>query len=177
MLSAQTTDKQVNKTTAVFFDKIKNPQDVVDRGQENLQNAIRSVNLYIWKSKNIYKTSEILLNEYNSIIPDKVEELIKLPWVGEKTAKVVLHNLYDQAWVAVDTHIHRVANRLWRVDAKTPLKTSAELELLINDHNKIYAHHAILLFGRYHCTARNPKCETCPFTKTCKWYKENKKSK
>lgn len=175
MLSAQSTDKQVNKATAKFFDKIRNPQDVLDWWFENLENGVRSIWLYISKAKNVYKTSQILVEEYWSQISDKMEELIKLPWVGEKTAKVVLYNLYDQRWVAVDTHIHRVANRLGRVNTKTPLQTSKLLEEYISDENKVNAHQCLVLFGRYHCIARKPKCETCPLMNECRRYKENVK--
>ena len=179
MLSAQSTDIQVNKATAKFFDKIRNPQDILDWWFQNLENGVKSIWLYKTKAKNLFATSKILVNEYNGHISDKMEDLIKLPWVGDKTAKVVLHNLYQQSRVAVDTHIHRVANRLGRVKTKTAQKTSEKLELSINNQNKIHAHNAILLFGRYLCIARNPKCNICPFTNHCLWYKThiiNKKS-
>jgi endonuclease-3 len=97
--------------------------------------------------------------------------------VGEKTAKVVLYVLYKQRRVAVDTHVHRVMNRLAVVDTKTPEQTSKLLEDIIPDNYKDIAHHTIIYFGRYLCIARKPQCERCPLTRMCKWYKENRKEK
>lgn len=188
ILSAQTTDKQVNKITEKFFDTIKTPHDLLKVKPERREKMISWVNYYKTKAKNIYATAKILSEEWEKNlteksktkthykIPDTLEELMKLPWVGEKTAKVILHVLYDQPVIAVDTHVHRVANRLWLVKTSTPLKTSAHLEKIIPKHYKTFAHHALILFGRYQCTARNPKCDTCPFAQVCVWYKQNQKT-
>jgi endonuclease-3 len=101
------------------------------------------------------------------VIPDSIEWLTELPWVWIKTAKVVLHCLYWKAYIAADTHVHRVANRLWLTNTKTPEKTSEKLEEIIPKKYKWIAHHSLILFGRYHCTARNPKCSDCPFVSRC----------
>jgi len=202
MMSAQTTDKQVNVVSASLFKKIKWPQDVVDMWLEVFAQQIKTIWLWKWKAKNIYTTSQRLLelswdsstwvsrstfpNEYvyrdskdvfahhGYIIPDTIEEMVKLLWVGEKTAKVVLYVLYKQRRVAVDTHVHRVMNRLAVVDTKTPLQTSKLLEDIIPDSYKDIAHHTIIYFWRYLCIARKPQCERCPLTRMCRWYKENK---
>ena len=192
ILSAQTTDKQVNKVTSKFFDYVKNPQDVVNLWYEKREQMIKSVNYFRNKAKNIYKTAQILseqkikknkspsfsilnfsiFNKYDYIIPYKLEDLLKLPWVWEKTAKVILHILYNQPVVAVDTHVFRVVNKLWIVQTKSPLETSKLLEKILPLKYKKIAHHSLIYFGRYFCTARKPKCDECKFTKICKYYSQ-----
>ena len=202
IMSAQTTDKQVNKVTAKFFDTIKWPKDILKLKPEKWESMIQWVNYYKTKAKNIYKMAEMLVASSRDIsegsrqttsvpwdsslrsewreklwyrIPDTQEELVKLPWVWEKTAKVILQVLYWHDVIAVDTHVHRVTNRLWIVKTKEPLQTSKILEAKVPLEFRWDAHHGLILFGRYHCVARNPKCETCPFNKICEWYKKNKK--
>lgn len=172
ILSAQTTDRQVNKVTDTLFKRIKQPGDVIEMGHKSFENAIKSIGLYKWKAKNIYETSKILLDN-GGTIPKEEKELIKLPWVGEKTAKVVLYVLYKKPVIAVDTHVHRICNRLWIVETKTPLQTSKLLEERIPQKYKYIAHHCIILFWRYHCTARNPKCENCRLASLCLYYSKN----
>lgn len=180
IMSAQTTDKQVNKVTAKFFDTIKWPKDILKLKPEKWESMIAGVNYYKNKAKNIYKMAGILVDKAKSKkykeeyrIPDTQEELVKLPWVWEKTAKVILQVLYWHDVIAVDTHVHRVTNRLWIVTTNEPLQTSKILEAKVPPEFRWDAHHGLILFGRYHCVARNPKCESCPFTKICAWYKKN----
>lgn len=177
ILSAQTTDKQVNKVTAKFFDTIKTPSDLLKLTLEEREKMISWVNYYKNKAKNIYATAKILASKKPYTIPNTLEGLMQLPWVGEKTAKVILHVLYEQPVIAVDTHVHRVANRLWLVKTTTPLKTSSLLEKIIPKHYKAFAHHAFILFWRYHCVARKPKCDSCPLIDVCVRYKQNNKPK
>ena len=110
-------------------------------------------------------------------IPDTLDELMKLPGVGEKTAKVILQVLYGHHVIAVDTHVHRVTNRLGIVKTSQPLQTSKILEAKVPIAYRGDAHHALIMFGRYHCLARNPKCESCPFVDICQRYKNNKNNK
>jgi endonuclease-3 len=112
-----------------------------------------------------------IYKQYGYIIPRRIADLMQLPGVWEKTAKVVAHVLYGEPVIAVDTHVHRVCNRLGIVKTKHPLQTSKFLEKVIPDDYKRIAHHCLILFGRYHCIARKPKCETCPVAKVCKYYK------
>ena len=177
ILSAQTTDKQVNKITAQFFDTIQTPHDLLRIKPQRREKMVSWVNYYKTKAKNILATAEILAQTDGYTIPNTLEELMKLPWVGEKTAKVILHVLYEQPVIAVDTHVHRVANRLGLVKTAMPLQTSKHLEKTVPKHYKTFAHHALIMFGRYHCTARNPHCTSCPFTSLCVWYKQNYKPK
>jgi endonuclease-3 len=112
----------------------------------------------------------MLDKEPELLCPD-LEKLQKLPWVGIKTAKVVSYVLFWSKVIAADTHVHRVANRLWLVETKTPEKTSETLEKIVPDKYKEIAHHTLILFGRYHCTAKNPKCDNCELAKICKYKK------
>lgn len=176
MMSAQTTDKQVNKVTDSLFQKVKKPEDVLAMGLKNFENAIKSIWLYKSKAKNVYATSQILVEQWWKI-PDTESELVKLPWVWEKTAKVVLHVLYDQPVIAVDTHVHRICNRLGIVKTNSPLQTSKLLDSRIPDQYKQAAHHCMILFGRYQCTARNPKCWECPLQTICPYFISLKKKK
>ena len=182
VMSAQTTDKQVNKVTAKFFSTIKTPYDTLRLTQEQRASQyIVSVNYASSKAKNLYKTAQILVDYENNhpdytpkwtYIPDTLSELIKLHGVGEKTAKVLLHILYHTDDIAVDTHVHRVSNRIWLVKTQTPLQTSKLIDKAIPDKYKSIAHHTLIFFGRYHCTARKPKCESCPFTSVCQYFKQ-----
>lgn len=173
ILSAQTTDKQVNKVTATLFQTIKQPEDVLNLGHPAFEQAIKSIGLYKGKAKNIFQTSKLLI-ENKGEIPKTEKELMKLPWVGEKTAKVVLHVLYKKPVIAVDTHVHRVSNRLGIVQTNTPLQTSKLLETRIPNEYKPIAHHTMILFGRYYCTARNPKCDKCQLQRLCLYFNSQK---
>jgi len=186
MLSAQTTDKQVNLVTDKLFLKVKNPEDVVKTSEEKLAKQVSSVNYYKMKAKHIKESAKELvelakneeikltknekecLNKYWYYLPESLEWLTQLPWVWEKTAKVILYVRYKHDLIAVDTHVHRVANRLWIVKTKEPLETSKEIEKIVPKKWKRIAHHALILFGRYYCTAKKPKCENCVLKQWCK---------
>lgn len=199
ILSAQTTDIQVNKVTSHFYETILSPSDLIENyTSDQREAAIAWVNYYKTKAKNTYtlahrlideaketKTikstistlpleqrtlAEKLQEEYKYYIPATLPELMTYPWVWEKTAKVVLHVLYKLPFIAVDTHVHRIANRLWRVETKTPLETSHLIEWVVPDRYNDIAHHTIILFGRYHCKAKKPACESCKLTSICKHY-------
>ena len=169
MMSAQTTDKQVNKANEKFFKVLKSPQDAINLWVDKIKEYIKTIWFYNNKAKNIYETSKILLEKYNWEIPKNLEELVKLPWVWVKTAKVVLAVLYNQPYLPVDTHVHRVLNRLWIVKTKTPLETDKKAALILDKDATWKLHHSLIFFGRYHCTARKPKCDQCPFTEICEY--------
>ena len=173
ILSAQTTDKQVNKVTKNLFKKTKKPEDILIMGFEKFKKTISSVNYFNGKAKHIYETAKKLVEIWK--IPDDLIELQKLPGVWIKTAKVILHVLYDMPFIAVDTHVHRVSNRLWLVKTNEPEKTSELLEKIVPDKYKPIAHHSLILFGRYLCKARNPMCDECGLKSICKYYKGLKK--
>lgn len=178
MLSAQATDLQVNKVTEILFKNIKTSEDLLTMGLSQFEQAISSINYYKTKAKHIYETAKIIAKnckksskiDKNCWIPNTLEELMKLPGIGVKTAKLILHCVYGQLHIAVDTHIHRVSNRLGLVETNDPKKTSDQLEILIPNIYKEHAHHALVLFGRYHCKALKPQCESCKLQKICTYY-------
>lgn len=176
ILSAQTTDKQVNKVTPPLFEKVREPEDMKNISLEEIENFLQYINFFRNKSRFIRETGIILADNYNSQIPNNLKILTTLPWVGIKTAKVVLNVLYDESFVAVDTHIHRVANRIWLVSTNSPLETDKELDKILPTEIKKKIHHPLVLFGRYHCIARKPKCKNCKILQFCKYWKENQEN-
>ena len=173
LMSAQATDKQVNKINRNFFEFLKTPEDWIDLWVEEIIMFIDSVSFFNNKAKNIYKTCEILINKYNSKIPKTIEQLTELPWVWIKTAKVFLAVTEDAPYIWVDTHVHRVLNRLWLVKTKSPLETDKKISSGFTKENHWSLHNTLVLFWRYHCIARKPKCWTCPFLEKCSYKEKN----
>ena len=171
IMSAQTTDKQVNKANQEFFKVFKTPEDWVKLGQKKIENYIKSIGFFKTKAKNIYKTCEILSKNDFKLF-DTIEKLQTLHWVGIKTAKVFLSVTKNTQVLAVDTHVHRVLNRLWFVKTKTPLQTDKEIQKVIIGDDLARLHHTLILFWRYHCTARKPKCNICKLNEICSYYKK-----
>lgn len=171
ILSAQTTDKQVNKITPHFFAKVRFSKDVVAIPLEEIEEQLKYVNFFRNKSRFIKETWIILTEKHNGIIPNDLKWIQNFPGVGIKTAKVVLSVLYNMPYVGVDTHIHRVLNRIGIVKTKTPEETDRKIDVLFDDTIKQKMHHPLVLFGRYLCIARKPKCEICPIQKKCAYYR------
>ena len=171
LMSAQATDKQVNIINRNFFEFLKKPSDAKKLWLEEITEFINSISFFNNKAKNILKTCEILDKKYNWKIPKTIEELTQLPWVWIKTAKVFLAVTEDAPYIWVDTHVHRVLNRVGFVNTKTPLETDKVISkgFTKKDHSKL--HNSLVLFWRYHCTARNPKCKECKLKEICKYYK------
>ena len=168
VLSAQATDKSVNKATKALFEKVTSPQQMLDLGYDKLLPYIKSIGLYKNKGANIIKLSKMLVEEYNSEVPDTKEELIKLPGVGPKTANVVLNVIFKQPTMPVDTHILRIAPKIGLAPGSTPEEVERGLLKRIPAEFLFNAHHWILLHGRYVCTAKNPKCNECLIADLCK---------
>lgn len=168
VLSAQATDKSVNIATESLFEKITTPEQMVSLGSENLIPYIKSIGLYKNKAKNIIKLSEILINQFNSQIPNNIEDLMILPGVGRKTANVVLNVVFQKPTMPVDTHLLRISPKIGLAEGKTPLEIEKSLLERIPKKYLLNAHHWILLHGRYICTAKNPKCEKCLIADLCK---------
>ena len=175
LMSAQATDKQVNIINRNFFNFLKKPSDAKELWLKEITEFINSVSFFNNKAKSILKTCSILEEEHNSNIPKTIEELIRLPWVWIKTAKVFLAVTEDAPYIWVDTHVHRVLNRIWFVNTKTPEQTDKKIVSYFTKHNHSMLHNTLVLFWRYHCTARKPKCDTCPLSEICKYYKKNTK--
>ncbi len=169
ILSAQTTDKQVNKITPPFFDRVREAKDVTTLSIETIEEYFKYVNFFRNKSKFIKLTGERLAREYNGVIPNDLTLLQTFPGIGIKTAKVVLSVLYDMPFVGVDTHIHRVMNRTGIVHTKTPEQTDKEIDRIFDRETKKKMHHPMVLFGRYICIARRPKCNDCPIRMMCSY--------
>lgn len=168
VLSAQATDKSVNIATKSLFEKITTPEQMISLGMENLIPYIKSIGLYKNKAKNIIKLSEMLVNQFNSQIPNNLEDLMLLPGVGRKTANVVLNVIFNKPTMPVDTHLLRISPKIGLAEGKTPLEIEKSLLERIPEKYLQNAHHWILLHGRYVCTAKNPKCEECLIADLCK---------
>lgn len=169
LLSAQTTDKSVNKLTQTLFEKYKCPEDYIKVPLSELEQDVKTIGLYRNKAKNIQALSQILLDKYDGVVPSTFEELVKLPGVGRKTANVVLSVGFGVPRIAVDTHVERISKRLdFAKKDDTVLEVENRLMKLIPENRWSKAHHLMIFFGRYHCTAKNPKCETCPLFDACK---------
>ena len=171
LMSAQATDRQVNIVNRNFFEFLKEPKDAIELWVEEITMFIDSISFFNNKAKNIYKTCEILINKYDSKIPRTILELTELPWVWIKTAKVFLAVIEDAPYIWVDTHVHRVLNRLWLVKTKSPIETDKKISKGFTKDNHSMLHNTLVLFWRYHCIARKPKCRECPFLVKCS-YKE-----
>ncbi len=168
-LSAQATDKGVNKATGPLFKIASDPAAMLALGEERLMRMISSIGLYRNKAKNVIALSRILMDKYGGEVPLTREGLIELPGVGNKTASVVLNELNIEPAIAVDTHVYRVSHRLGLVDAKanTPEKVERELMRIIPKPWLTRAHHWLILHGRYVCVARKPKCDICIVRDLC----------
>lgn len=169
VLSAQSTDKGVNKATAGLFEKVSTPHQMVDLGIDQLKEHLKTIGLYHTKAANVIKLSHQLIQEFEGDVPQTREDLIKLPGVGRKTANVVLNEAFGQETFAVDTHIFRVGNRTGLAPGKTPDHVEAELEKNVPAPFRRHAHHWLILLGRYTCVARKPKCAECPIHALCQF--------
>lgn len=172
ILSAQSTDKGVNKATAKLYPIANTPEAIYALGEEGLKNYIKTIGLYNSKGKNIIKTCKMLIELHDSIIPDDRESLEALPGVGRKTANVVLNTAFGHPTMAVDTHIFRVSNRTKIAHGKDVVEVEKRLVRLIPDEFMLDAHHWLILLGRYICTARKPKCGACLIEDLCEFKKK-----
>ena len=169
ILSAQTTDKSVNIVTPALFEKYPDAQSMAGADEHELSAIIRSIGMYRTKTRHLIDMSRRLAEEYDGRVPDKYEELIKLPGVGRKTANVVLSVGYGQQRIAVDTHVFRVANRIGLVEEKDVLKTELALMETIPETRWSRTHHSLIFHGRNCCEARKPKCGVCCIAGYCKY--------
>jgi endonuclease-3 len=167
VLSAQCTDVNVNNVTKNIYKKYYTPKHFVDLGINKIRNLIKSIGLFNNKSKNLYYLSKILLEKYQSKVPNKFEELILLPGVGRKTANVVLNEAFKKPTIAVDTHVFRVSNRTGLTKGNNPAQVEKQLLSILPSLHLKKAHHLILLHGRYICKARKPLCKECIIQKIC----------
>ncbi len=168
MLSAQTTDKGVNKVTKVLFSKYDSLEKLKNANIEDIKEIIRPIGNYNKKAKNIIIIASLLLNDFNGSVPKTHDELETLPGVGRKTANVVLGELFNIPSLAVDTHVARVTNRLNLVNSNNPLIIEEKLKEYFPEDNWTSLHKQFVLFGRYHCKAIKPNCHSCKLRNICK---------
>jgi endonuclease-3 len=169
VLSAQATDKGVNKATASLFRVADTPQKMVALGEERLRDAIKTIGLYRTKAKNVIALSKALIENHAGQVPRNREALQALPGVGRKTANVVLNVAFGEPTIAVDTHIFRVANRTYLAAGKDPREVEDGLEKVVPAKYKVHAHHWLILHGRYICVARKPRCPDCIVADLCRY--------
>lgn len=169
VLSAQATDASVNIATKPLFARIRTPQQMVEFGEENLRDAIKTIGLFNTKAKNVIALSQALIDRHGGEVPRSREELEALPGVGRKTANVVLNTAFGEETFAVDTHVFRVCNRTGLAPGKTVEEVEAKLEKVVPKPFRRDAHHWLILHGRYTCKARTPECWRCPVVDLCRY--------
>ena len=168
VLSAQSTDKGVNRATEALFKVADTPQKMLDLGEEKLKEYIKTIGLFNNKAKNIMLLSRQLVEEFDGVVPADRDTLTKLAGVGRKTANVVMNVWYHRPTLAVDTHVMRIAHRLDFSQGKTPLDVEEDLMKVLPEEMVINTNHWLVLFGRYICKAQKPLCEKCPIADYCK---------
>jgi len=174
VMSAQATDKGVNKATAPLFKAVTRPEQMVALGEEKLAEAIKTIGLYRGKARNVIALSKILIEQHDGKVPKDRAALEALPGVGRKTANVVLNVAFGEPTIAVDTHIFRVSNRTNLAPGKNVVEVELGLEKMVPQHYKSHAHHWLILHGRYTCIARKPLCPTCVVRDLCRFQDKTK---
>jgi endonuclease III len=169
VLSAQATDAGVNKATKPLFAVADTPAKMVALGEERLREAIKTIGLYVTKSKNVIALSRQLIERHHGEVPRERAALEALPGVGRKSANVVLNTAFGEPTIAVDTHVFRVSNRTGLAPGRTPVEVEAALEARVPDVYKRHAHHWLILHGRYICKALRPACDRCLISDLCLW--------
>ena len=175
VLSARCTDKRVNIITKDLFKVANTPEQMANMPIEELERYIYSCGFYKAKARNIHNMSAKIVQL--GYVPDKVNELVSLPGVGIKTASVMQSVAYNRPAIAVDTHVHRVSNRLGIVHTKRPEDTQKQLEQQFDESLWSQLHHLLIFHGRYICKSQNPDCNRCTLNETCEWYKQNNERK
>ena len=174
VLSAQSTDKGVNAVTRKLFKEANTPQKMVELGEKKIKKLISRIGLFNTKSKNVFLLSKILIEKFSGEVPSDRDSLVKLPGVGRKTANVVLNTFFNKPYIAVDTHLFRLGNRIGIAKGKTTLEVENNYLKIIPKWAMKNAHHWLILHGRYICKARNPLCNECGISKFCEFSKEEK---
>lgn len=167
VLSAQTTDKAVNKATAPLYEKITTPEQMLSLGEEGLVSYIKSIGLYRAKARHVMGLCRKMIDEFGSRVPDNRKDLESLPGVGRKTANVILNVVYGKPVMPVDTHLLRICPKIGLAEGKSPLQVEESLVSRIPIKYMKHAHHWLILHGRYVCTARSPKCGECLISDLC----------
>ncbi len=176
MLSAQCTDKRVNMVTPALFAAYPSPQDLANATSDEVFEYVKSVSYPRSKAEHLVQMAQRLVEAYNGVVPDNIDDLQTLQGVGRKTANVVCAVIWNQPTMAVDTHIYRVSERLGlTTNSKNPLQTEKQLVKYIPSDVIPKAHHWLLLHGRYVCQARKPQCNTCGLREFCRYFEKNER--
>lgn len=169
VLSAQTTDNAVNKVTPALFEAFPTPQAMAEADVKDIEEKIKRIGLYRTKARSVQNLSKSLLNSFDGIVPEHMKQLTSLAGVGRKTANVVRSVCFDIPSIAVDTHVERISKRLGLAKVQDSVEVvEQKLKRKIRRERWNRAHHLFIFFGRYHCMARNPQCDACPFQYFCK---------
>jgi len=169
ILSAQSTDRAVNKVTAKLFPQAATPEAILTLGEDGLREMIKTIGLFNNKATHIISTCSILTKQFDGRVPEQRKELESLPGVGRKTANVILNTAFGQPTIAVDTHVFRVSNRTKIAPGKTVLEVEKRLLRLVPKEHLLDAHHLLILHGRYTCIARKPRCGSCIIEDLCEY--------
>lgn len=171
MLSAQCTDERVNKITPLLFAKYRNPEDYINTSLEEIEEIIKPCGFYKNKAKNVLGYAKMIVEKYNGKMPETMEELVKLPGIGRKSANVIMLEAFNNPeGIAVDTHAKRIANRIGLSKEKEPLKIEQDLIKIIPKKYFKDVNHLLVWHGRNICNARKPQCEKCPIKNYCEFY-------
>lgn len=174
ILSAQCTDKRVNQTTPALFAEFPGPEALAAASPEVVFNYIRSISYPNNKARHLVGMAQMLMRDFNGVVPSEVDQLVKLPGVGRKTANVIASVIFEKPAMAVDTHVFRVSNRIGlTTHSKNPLQSEKQLTKFIPEHLVHRAHHWLILHGRYVCVARQPKCDSCGIKLYCKYFEKH----
>lgn len=173
ILSAQCTDKRVNMVTPALFERFPTPAILADTSSDIVFDYIKSISYPNNKAKHLVGMGKVLVEEFDGIIPNTTEELMRLPGVGRKTANVIASVVFNMPAMAVDTHVFRVSRRIGLTNGTTVLVVEKDLVKNLPKDVIHIAHHWLILHGRYICVARKPKCEICPLTSFCRYYEKN----
>jgi len=174
ILSSQCTDKRVNQITPHFFKKFPNFLSLAKASYKDIYELIKSCSYPNNKTRYLINVAKIIIEKYNGLLPDEVDELMKLPGLGRKSANVIASILFNKPVIAVDTHVHRVSNRIGLTkNAKTPIETEKQLYKYVTPELRPSMHHWLVLHGRYICKAKNPYCKECGINKYCDFFNSN----
>lgn len=174
ILSAQATDKRVNMITPALFERYPTPEDMAASNENEIYQIIRSVTYPNSKARHLLGMARMLVSDFGSVVPDDVDELQKLPGVGRKTANVIASIVYNKPVIAVDTHVFRTARRMGLSSGSNVLEVEKDLTSGFPEHLRAKAHHWLILHGRYVCTAKKQKCESCGLAPYCDFFNQNK---
>ena len=171
-LSAQCTDKRVNIVTKELFERFKTPEDYKNAEVETIAEVIKTCGLYKQKAKDIKGMATLLIDKFQGVLPETIEELLEFPGVGRKTANLIMGDIYNKPAVVTDTHFIRITGRLGLTKNTEPFKVEKDLAALLTPEKSAAFCHRIVIFGREFCSARNPKCSVCPMKENCVYIKE-----